>query len=84
MSELEGELKKATDDIEATPAVAPQKTRIRLGIKPVLLVGIAPVSFLVFDTLSSWIFGIPDETIQGDVITLLRYTDDKLQRDYTA
>ncbi|MFT7685265.1 MAG: hypothetical protein ACI9FB_000608 [Candidatus Azotimanducaceae bacterium] len=84
MSSLEQALKNANQELEKSPVARNRKRNNPLGVKPVILIGVAFLTFLSFNNLSSWIFGVPDETIQADIITLLKYTDDKLQRNYSV
>lgn len=84
MSRLERALHNAEREIDKVPTTKPSAKNVRVSGRLVLLAAVAATTFLVFDTLASWLFGVPDETVQADVIKLLQYTDSKLQRDYAA
>lgn len=49
-----------------------------------LLVVAAVVAALQWQTFNAWIFGVPEDTVQADIVTLLNNSDQKVQNIYTA
>jgi hypothetical protein len=84
VSTLDRVIEQAESEIGDAPrlksARAPKRS---MAVFSKVVVGLLLVClYLTFNELSSWVFGVPDETVQADIIELLEFADDKLQRDY--
>ncbi len=82
MSELDRSISDVESDIQQLHSSkkkvrVDQKRSINWSIPVVILVSIILVSQL--DSLTHWVFGIPEETIQADIIVLLESADKKIQ-----
>ena len=84
MSTLDRVIKQAESEIGDAPRLKPERAPKRsMAVLSKIVFGLLFVSiYLAFNQLSSWIFVVPEETVQADIIELLEFTDDKLQRDY--
>jgi len=88
MTDLDDVIKSSQNEIGNREALTPinnkpdQKNRWNLKI-PVLVLA-AVVTVLQWNTMKLWIFGVPEDTVQADIINLLENSDQKVQGIYTA
>jgi hypothetical protein len=88
MTDLDDAIDSSKQEIKVREAKAPgnrkpdQKKRWNLKI-PILVLA-AVVVALQWNTLNLWIFGLPEETVQADIVSLLKNSDQKVQDIYSA
>ena len=88
MTDLDDAIDSSQQEIKVREAKRPgnrkpdQKKRWNLKI-PILVLAAAVVA-LQWNTLNLWIFGVPEETVQADIVSLLKNSDQKVQDIYSA
>lgn len=82
MTDLDDSIDQVHDEIESMSnrrgrAKPDQKRRQNI---PLIILAVGAAMFLTqLGNLTTWIFGVPEGTIQADIVTLLEHTDQKLQ-----
>ncbi len=88
MTDLDDIISDSQKEIEVRDSKAPHKFKpdykSQRNFKIPVLILAAVVVFLQWNTISLWIFGIPEGTIQSDIINLLENSDQKVQQIVTA
>jgi len=79
MVDIDRAIREAEEDVSHLQ-VSKANTTKRFPVTSVLLLLLAGVVYVLMDEVSGWIFGLPEETVQADVVKLLHYTDGKIQR----
>jgi len=88
MTDLDNVIQSAQHEIDddgskRRPRTKPDHAR-RINYRPFLLIVSVVVVLFQWNTLQSWIFGVPEGTIQADIIALLKNSDEKVQGVYAA